>query len=125
MEDKQIRKADKPSRFKVKTKIILGDEMDFFGPGVSRLLHKIDECGSIASAAEEMEMSYSKAWNMLRKAEAGIGFPLILRRKGGKAGGSSMLTEEGREFVGLYDEMQKEIRFLSDGLLEKYLGKFL
>lgn len=117
--------AEKGPQFRIKTKIILGNQNDFFGPGIARLLHIIDEAGSIASAAEEMQMSYSKAWNMLRKAEEGVGFPLILRRKGGKEGGSSLLTEEGREFVRLYDEMQQELIRFSDGLMEKYMGKYV
>ncbi|MDO4491720.1 MAG: LysR family transcriptional regulator [Lachnospiraceae bacterium] len=118
------RMSDEPL-FRVKTKLILQNREDFFGPGMSRLLHLIDEHGSIAAAAKEMEMAYSKAWKMLRKAEKGVAFPLILREKGGKTGGGSKLTKEGKEFIELYDEMQVELKNYCEDLLKKYMDNYL
>ena len=41
----------------------------FFGPGVASLLRLVERTGSLQTAAAEMQMSYSKAWKIIRKAE--------------------------------------------------------
>lgn len=55
----------------------------FFGPGVASLLRLVERTGSLQTAAAEMQMSYSKAWKIIRKAEGELGFPLMERRVGG------------------------------------------
>lgn len=111
-----------PTPFRVKTKLVLSGNNDFFGPGVARLLHLIDKYGSIQKAAAEMEMSYSKAWKMLRKAEEETGLKFLDRINGGKQGGGSTLTDQGRHFLQKYDQMCRDLREISDHHLEKYFG---
>ncbi len=41
----------------------------FFGEGPLRLLHAVEETGSLRSAAQSMEMAYTKALHLLRRAE--------------------------------------------------------
>ena len=53
----------------------------FFGPGVASLLRLVERTGSLQTAAAEMQMSYSKAWKIIRKAEGELGFPLMERRR--------------------------------------------
>ena len=43
-----------------------------FGPGVAQLLHTVDRLHSLRAAAAEMEMAYSKAWNIIRNSEAAL-----------------------------------------------------
>ena len=40
----------------------------FFGEGPLRLLHAVEETGSLRSAAQSMEMAYTKALHLLRRA---------------------------------------------------------
>lgn len=94
----------------------------FFGPGVGQLLRLVDETGSLQTAAARMEMSYSKAWKIVRKAEQQVGFPMMERRVGGAGGGSSQLTTNGKTFLERYEQFQHEIDQAADRLFLKYFG---
>lgn len=87
------------------TKIQLFDESGekFFGEGPCRLLEKVEQTGSLRCAAACMEMAYSKALKLVKQAEEALGFPLTQRSVGGKDGGGSTLTPEGREFLHKYE----------------------
>lgn len=105
-----------------KTKLILSKEHDFFGPGVYHLLQFIDETGSIQAAATRMNMSYSKSWKMINKVEKELGFRFLKRYNGGKNGGSSTITPEGRQFMERYYAMLEDMRRITGGFFEKYFG---
>ena len=87
------------------TKIQLFDENGekFFGEGPCRLLEKVEQTGSLRCAAASMEMAYSKALKLVKQAEEVLGFPLTQRSVGGRDGGGSTLTPEGREFLHKYE----------------------
>lgn len=90
---------------KAVTKITFLDDMGekFFGEGPARLLHGIEETGSLRAAALSMDMAYTKALKLIRNAENALGFALVLRSTGGKDGGGSNLTQEGREWLKRYE----------------------
>lgn len=92
----------------------------FFGPGVCELLERIGETGSIQAAAGRMELSYSKAWKILNRAENEMGIRLIERVSGGRNGGSSTLTEAGREAVRAYREMEAKLSAYAGELLKTH-----
>ena len=75
----------------------------FFGEGPHRLLLAVEEMGSLRSAAVSMGMAYTKALKLLKNAEAALGFPLTVRAVGGKNGGGSRLTPEGKEWLRRYE----------------------
>ncbi len=108
------------SRFNFNLRVTITGEEKFFGPGIARLLHLVDEHGSIRSAAQIMDMSYSKAWKILRRADKELGFPLLESKNGGDGGGKSRLTDEGRSFLEKYDSMDAELNEKGKELLEKY-----
>jgi len=84
---------------------LLDDEGNkFFGEGPYRLLKLVEETGSLRSAAISMEMAYTKALKMLKRAEEVLGFPLTHRTTGGTSGGGSHLTEQGKEWLEKYEE---------------------
>lgn len=87
------------------TKIQFLDENGekFFGEGPFRLLRLVEETGSLRCAAASMGMAYSKALKLVSQAEKALGFPLAQRSVGGKDGGGSTLTPEGREFLQKYE----------------------
>lgn len=88
------------------TKVYLLDETGqrFFGDGPCRLLRLVEETGSLRAAANHMGMAYTKAMKLLRQAEQAAGAPLTQRVIGGKDGGGSKLTEQGKELVEKYEE---------------------
>ena len=90
---------------KAVTKITFLDDNNekFFGEGPARLLHGIEKTGSLRAAAMSMEMAYTKALKLIRNAEAAMGVPLISRSTGGKDGGGSCLTEDGKELLRRYE----------------------
>lgn len=75
----------------------------FFGEGPARLLRGVEALGSLRSAAMDMEMAYTKALKLIKQAEASLGYPLITRTTGGKDGGGSVLTEEGKRWLSKYE----------------------
>lgn len=60
---------------KPKIRVMLCDDIGerFFGEGPCRLLHRIEETGSLRAAAQAMGLSYSKALRMVKRAEKRIG----------------------------------------------------
>ena len=76
----------------------------FFGEGPCRLLHAIEQTGSLRAAAQAMQRAYTKARGLGRHAEQGRGFALTERKIGGKGGGGSVLTDEAKEFLYRYEQ---------------------
>ena len=88
-----------------------------FGCGVAQLLEGVRELRSLNKAAKRMGMAYSKAWRIMKEAEAQVGCTLILRD--GARG--STLTEEGARMLAAYETLQGEI----DALIARRLPELL
>lgn len=90
---------------KAVTRVLFLDEAGekFFGEGPCRLLHAVEETGSLRAAAQSMGMAYTKALKLVRHAEAALGFALTTRTAGGRDGGGSSLTPEGKEWLQRYE----------------------
>jgi molybdate transport system regulatory protein len=90
---------------KVVTKLTFLDEEGekFFGEGPAELLHRIEEKGSLRAASRSMNMAYTKALKMMKKAEETLGYALTERSVGGKDGGGSVLTKNGKEWLIRYE----------------------
>ena len=90
---------------KAVTRIVFLDEQDqkFFGEGPCRLLKAVEQTGSLHGAAASMGMAYSKAFRLLKNAETALGYSLTTRVVGGKNGGGSRLTAEGKEWLSRYE----------------------
>ena len=95
-----------------------------FGPGIAALLHHIEELHSLRAAAMKMDMAYSKAWTIVRNAEAQLGFKLLNSPTGGRHGGGASLTDEARELLAAYDGYCRELREAADRLYEKYFSGY-
>ena len=90
-----------------------------FGPGVSQLLKRVDELHSLRAAAMSLSMAYSKAWMVIRNAENGLGFHLLLSNTGGRNGGGAVLTDEARQMLTAYDEYCEKLRAYGAALFEE------
>ena len=110
---------------KARVKLMLVTDERFFGPGVCELLERIRETGSIQAAAARMEMSYTKAWKILNRAEKEMNCPLTVRVNGGKSGGRSSLTPEGKKAVAAFREMERRLQMESERILAEYAKALL
>ena len=107
------------------TRITLTDNsgIKFFGEGPCRLLRCVEKTGSLRAAAMEMEMAYSKASKLLKQAESALGFPLTSRSTGGKDGGGSVLTPEGKQFILQYEAYRDACVKVNQSLYRQYFPK--
>jgi molybdate transport system regulatory protein len=94
----------------------------FFGVGVRELLLRVESTGSLRHAAAEMGMAYSKAWQLVRRAEEHLGFALMSRQVGGKSGGGSIVSDEGKWLVEAFGALMREADPLLERLYTRYFG---
>jgi len=80
------------------------------GPGRIDLLEWIAQTGSLRAAAQEMEMSYMRAWTLVKSLNSWFREPLVEVTRGGRTGGGAKLTPLGRKVVTLYRRMESESR---------------
>jgi molybdate transport system regulatory protein len=96
-------------------------DMEFLGSDRIALLEKIDEYGSITKAAKAVGISYKTAWDTINEINNLSEKPLFIRMTGGKSGGGTSLTEEGRDVIRTYRIIQEEHeKFLTN--LEDKMG---
>jgi molybdate transport system regulatory protein len=89
-------------------RVVVGKNIAF-GPGKADLLQAIEKSGSITKAAEELGMSYMRAWTLIRTMNRCFNEPLVDAVRGGtRGGGGARLTATGREVLALYREMDEE-----------------
>jgi molybdate transport system regulatory protein len=74
-----------------------------------RLLSAIGSELSIVAAAKSLGISYRKAWGLLREIEYNLGFSLVGKKRGGKAGGRTTFTHEGAELLEAYQNLISEL----------------
>ncbi len=96
-----------------------------FGPGVAELLHRVDEHGSLRSAAGSMEMAYSKAWTIIKNAESCLNVKLIVSSTGGKNGGGAELTKEARHILKSYESYYNKLVSYSESVFNEEFKDFL
>ncbi len=82
------------------------------------LLLMIDKTGSILSAAKNLNIPYSRAWEKISKAERLLNVKLVESKRGGRGGGGTKLTSEARELIEKYFEICKRasIKISKDSL---------
>ena len=100
------------------------DNLRFFGEGPCRLLHLIEETGSLRAAALSMGMAYTKALHLMKCAEKNLGFSLTARTIGGNGGGGSVLTPEAKELLHDYDTWRNACIQSSRDLYTQVLSKY-
>jgi molybdate transport system regulatory protein len=102
-------KAKRPDRkrFKSLFRIYLGDEIAL-GPGKAELLRHIAETGSISEAARRMEMSYNRAWLLVRTMNRCFREPLVLATRGGDKHGGAQLSRLGKKVLALYQRLESK-----------------
>jgi molybdate transport system regulatory protein len=102
-------KSKRPGRkhFKSLFRIYLGKEIAL-GPGKAELLRHIAETGSISEAARRMEMSYNRAWLLVRTMNRCFKKPLVLATRGGDHHGGAELTAFGKQVLTHYQRLESK-----------------
>ena len=103
-------------RFRVR----LGKDIAF-GPGKADLLEQVRETGSIAEAAEQLGMSYMRAWTLIKTMERSFAEPLLKVSRGGAEHGGAKLTANGVKVLKLYREMEAESLRATSGIRKRLL----
>jgi len=107
---------------KVAYKIWLDDNGKAFGEGPYKLLKLVEKTGSLHKAAQNMHMSYRKAWLMIHSIEKNLGFPLLKTKVGGISGGGSIITIQGKNLMNNYEKFRKEAEKALNRIFTKYFG---
>lgn len=108
------------SQWRPDVKLQIASESAFFGPGSRQLLYLIENTGSVRLASQQMGMSYSKAWKILNGLDKQLGFPVVDRKKGGKHGGETRLTQQGMELLAKFDAFERECVSAVNEIFHRY-----
>eukprot|EP00831_Metopus_contortus_P025353 TRINITY_DN21873_c0_g1_i1.p1 TRINITY_DN21873_c0_g1~~TRINITY_DN21873_c0_g1_i1.p1 ORF type:complete len:138 (-),score=26.17 TRINITY_DN21873_c0_g1_i1:154-522(-) len=110
----------KKEKLFIRSKIWIEDEGGkvVFGLGRLKILDAVHRLGSLQAAAKELKMSYRAVWGRIKATEERLGFPLLVRSKGGAAGGGSQLMPFTLELVQQFRQLHKNVVLESDKLFE-------
>lgn len=84
---------------KLECEIWLTETRRAFDPACVRILQAVERTGSLHKATAGLRMANSSAWLIINAADQELGFPLLERTVGGRRGGGSALTPEGRKLL--------------------------
>lgn len=88
-------------------RVFAGPDM-VLGWGKIMLLKLVQETGSIAEAARQMDISYNHAWTLIKLMNKSFIEPLVVTERGGPGKGGAQVTEMGQRVLELYQEMTDE-----------------
>jgi len=105
--------------YSVRVKVsLMCDGCFVLSEGRAKLLKLIEEEGSISIAAKKMKMSYRHAWGILHTISKSAGVEIISSKRGGKEGGKTSLTNEGKRLLEEYEVRKNQIEtIMRDGRL--------
>lgn len=100
------RDASPPPRLELRGALWLAvDGREVAGGARLALLRAVAERGSITHAARAVGMSYRAAWLAVDAMNRDAGLPLVERVTGGRGGGATRLTEQGRRLLERVDQV--------------------
>lgn len=87
----------------------LEQEEPFFSARLKLLLYLIGDTQNVRTACGYAGISHSKAWDMINRLEQRLGYSVVERQRGGRAGGSTKLTPAGVQFLTAYHEFEQTV----------------
>lgn len=99
----KISLPDNKTRFRVEIKHAVA-----IGPGKADVLQRIAETGSIAEAGRSLGMSYQRVWSLVAAMNLNFVEPLVLKQRGGAAGGGAQLTPTGERVLEIYRLIERD-----------------
>lgn len=103
----------------------LKGENKAFGPGAASLLEGVARLGSLRKSAADMDMSYSKAWTIIKTCEKELEISLLDKKIGGKGGGGARLTREAKSLLKRYRAFEREAEGQLDALAGQYFPEYI
>jgi len=76
------------------------------GPGKADLLEAVRRTGSLRKAAQDLGMSYMRAWTLVKTMNGAFREPLVAFTRGGARHGGATLTPTGGKVLALYRQME-------------------
>lgn len=86
-----------------------GEGEGILGDGKWQILKAVENEGSLSAACQKLGLTYRRTWGDLKKIEQQLGFPLLNKTRGGKEGGMSELSEQGKSLVEAFDTFHKDV----------------
>ena len=96
------------------------DDKGIMGDGKWKILKAIEEHGSLKAATDALGITYRRTWGDLKEIEEVLGFALLDKSRGGKDGGNTCLTPEGKNLVQAFDQFHEKI----DSVIEEAFVEF-
>ena len=97
----------------------LEQEEPFFSARLKLLLYLIEDTNNMRIACTRSGVSHSKAWDMINRLERSLGYSVVERQRGGKAGGSTRLTPQGADFLAAYQEFEQAVHHFTQNEFKK------
>ena len=107
---------------KIAYKVWLDNDGKAFGDGPCELLRRVEKTKSLHQAANQMGMSYSKAWRLIQTLEKRLGFVLLKRKVGGQCGGGSRATPLAKDLMNQYERFQKDVKKVLKKICREHFG---
>jgi molybdate transport system regulatory protein len=107
---------------KIGYKVWLDNHGKAFGDGPFELLKRVEKKRSLHQAASQMNMSYSKAWRLIRTLEERLGFDLLERKVGGQLGGGSWITPQAKDLMNHYQQFRRDVEKGLNKIYQKHFG---
>ena len=101
----------------------LEQEEPFFSARLKLLLYLIGDTGNVRLACTQSGIAHSKAWEMINRLERNLGYSIVERQRGGKAGGGTRLTAQGEEFLVAYHNFEQTVhQFTQDEFYKQFIS---
>lgn len=90
---------------KSRYRLMRGGEIAF-GPGKADLLEAVARTGSIAEAARQLDLSYMRAWSMIKTMNGCFQKPVVEKNRGGETHGGAVVTAFGQQVLHAYRQLE-------------------
>ncbi|MCD4730715.1 MAG: LysR family transcriptional regulator [Bacteroidales bacterium] len=111
--------------FNYKIWLSTSDGINLLGDGKWKILKAIEEHGSLKAATDSLGITYRRTWGDLKKIETELGFQLLEKNRGGKDGGKTYLTAQGKLLVDAFDEFHEKVDLIMDEAFQEFRQRLI
>ena len=101
----------------------LEQESGFFSARLKLLLYLLADTNNMRTSCAYSGIAHSKAWDMINRLEQRLGYSVVERQRGGKAGGSTRLTKQGEDFLVAYHDFEQTVhQFTQEEFQKRFIS---